>query len=471
MSVFARVWRDEPGNLAVASPETDPDASELQSGSHEVSPDPRVARVRAAMAPGVMSIVFQPVIDLRRGVVAGAEALARFAMEPRRTPDVWFNEAWDVDLGVELELVAIRRALESLDRLPEGAHLAINASPQTLVSPLLDDVLAGVPGHRLIVELTEHAQVDDYGDIKAAIERLRTRGIRLAIDDAGAGFSSLQHILHLRPDLIKLDRSLTQGIDADPVRYALAAALVTFAVSLDAEICAEGVEKDAELAALQHLGIAYGQGYFLGRPLPLPLAAPPKGVWLHENLASVQHSLRPPRGIPRTEPSRLSMRPIGAIAEQNRGLPVGVDASATRPDEAFDRVTRWTSKLLSAPRAMFGLLSMDRPLWKSSVGLPPSFAGTADALACDSICRRVVSANQCVVSLLDGVSYLAVPVYGPGGQPVGALLAVDVPGREWTKEEEHALVELASALLTELEARVSRALSQDLCRTVVRIGG
>jgi hypothetical protein len=120
---------------------------------------------------------------------------------------------------------------------------------------------------------------------------------------------------------------------------------------------------------------------------------------------------------------------------------------------------------------MFGLLSMDRPLWKSSVGLPPSFAGTADALACDSICRRVVSANQCVVSLLDGVSYLAVPVYGPGGQPVGALLAVDVPGREWTKEEEHALVELASALLTELEARVSRALSQDLCRTVVRIGG
>ena len=215
-----------------------------------------------------MSIVFQPVIDLRLGRIAGAEALARFATTPVRTPDLWFNEAWEVGLGVELELIAIRQALASLGSLPEGCHLAINASPETLVSPLLDAVLDGFPGDRLIVELTEHAQVDDYSNVKTATERLRARGIRLAIDDAGAGFSSLQHILHLRPDLIKLDRSLTQGIDGDPVRYALAAALVTFALSLEAEICGEGIEKDAELAALQHLGIAYGQGYFLGCPGP-----------------------------------------------------------------------------------------------------------------------------------------------------------------------------------------------------------
>ena len=263
------------------------------------------------MMSDALTIVFQPVVELRSGIVSGAEALARFAMEPRRTPDIWFNEAWEVGLGIELEISAIRRALASLDRLPESMHLAVNVSPQTLLSPLLHEELAHVSGHRIIVEMTEHARVEDYVAIRRAVDRLRARGVRLAIDDAGAGFSSLQHILHLRPELIKLDRSLTQAIDTDPVRYALAAALVTFAVSLDAQICAEGIEKESELVALQRLGIAYGQGYFLARPGPLPLPAPPPGFWLFQGdgQSPGKPRLRPipmrPARIPSLRPSPI----------------------------------------------------------------------------------------------------------------------------------------------------------------------
>jgi EAL domain-containing protein (putative c-di-GMP-specific phosphodiesterase class I) len=119
---------------------------------------------------------------------------------------------------------------------------------------------------RIVMELTEQVKVDDYPRLSSALTELRLMGVRLAIDDTGAGFASLAHILKLGPDIIKLDRELTCGIDHDPVRRALAAALVTFAAHTGADIIAEGIETAAELEVLQGLGIRYGQGYFLGRP-------------------------------------------------------------------------------------------------------------------------------------------------------------------------------------------------------------
>jgi EAL domain-containing protein (putative c-di-GMP-specific phosphodiesterase class I) len=447
--------------------ETRADESEpslVGSGSHEVAIDQRVTRIRQAMQPGVMGIVFQPVVDLRRGIVAGAEALARFALEPKRTPDVWFNEAWDVDLGVDLEVAAIERALSALSDLPEGTHLAINASPETLVSPILDAALDAVPGHRLIIELTEHAQVDDYDNVKSAIDRLRARGIRLAIDDAGAGFSSLQHILHLRPDLIKLDRSLTTGIDSDPVRYALAAALVTFALSLGAEICAEGIEQDAELAALQHLGIAYGQGYLLGRPLPLPLASPPKGGWLRESgRAEVDRGARPTKGVLpyslRAPPLRRSLRP--AHLEVDLVPPELLDGA---PDEAFDRVTRWVSRLLSVPMVSLSFVEQDREVIKSEVGLP------REKPRGSTPCQHVVQWGRSVLigdmrespsrsPGLDAIgarAYAGVPVTGPDGRAIGTLSVMDTAPRTWTPDDERVLRELAAVLSSELELRARR---------------
>lgn len=231
------------------------------------------ARIRGALNPGGFTVHFQPVVDIRIGSTVGAEALARFSGEPRRSPDVWFNEAWEVGLGIELELVAIERALQQISALPEETYVAVNAAPETLRSAALLEMIARFIPKRVVVELTEHARVDDYRPLLEAIARLRALGVRLSVDDAGAGFASFQHVMLLRPDIIKLDRGLTTQVDRNPVRAALAGAIVTFSNSLGSNICAEGVETVEELATLQKLGVKYGQGYLLARPAPLPLPA------------------------------------------------------------------------------------------------------------------------------------------------------------------------------------------------------
>jgi EAL domain-containing protein (putative c-di-GMP-specific phosphodiesterase class I) len=232
----------------------------------------RVEQVLCGPAPAML---FQPIVDVRSGAVIGMEALARFAAEPRRSPDRWFAEAAEVGLGIELEVTAVRTALAELDNLPSGAYLSVNASPATATSGLLRDVLSEVSGERVVLEVTEHAHVEDYEALGWALDVLRARGTRLAVDDAGAGYAGLQHILRLAPDIIKLDISLTRGLDGDPGKRALASSLVTFAAEIGAVIAAEGVETGDELDTLRELGIANAQGYYLARPGPLPLPARP----------------------------------------------------------------------------------------------------------------------------------------------------------------------------------------------------
>jgi EAL domain-containing protein (putative c-di-GMP-specific phosphodiesterase class I) len=168
-----------------------------------------------------------------------------------------------------LELAAIRKALADLPLLPEDVYLAINASPETLLSEELAVLLEDKPAERIVLELTEHAHVADYSRLLQALRPLRQRGIRLAVDDAGAGYASLQHVLHLQPDLIKLEMSLTRNIDVDLPRRALASALIRFARDTGSRIIAEGVETASELSTLRSLGVEKAQGYFLGRPSPL----------------------------------------------------------------------------------------------------------------------------------------------------------------------------------------------------------
>jgi EAL domain-containing protein (putative c-di-GMP-specific phosphodiesterase class I) len=231
----------------------------------------RQRRIDAAMAPGALTMLFQPVAALATGAVVGAEALARFACEPKRPPDEWFAEADAIGRGVELELAAIAAALDQLDRLPPNVFLALNASPMTAVAPELEDLLARHPGHRLVLELTEHTRVGDYDALLVALARLRARGVRIAVDDTGAGYAGFQHLLELRPHIVKLDTTLTTGIHADPIRRSLAAALVTFANEIGATIIAEGIEVAEELTTLRRIGIPWGQGYHLARPASLPL--------------------------------------------------------------------------------------------------------------------------------------------------------------------------------------------------------
>jgi EAL domain-containing protein (putative c-di-GMP-specific phosphodiesterase class I) len=227
------------------------------------------ARVERILGLGTIRIEFQPVFNLSSGEKVAFEALARFDDEPIRTPDRWFAEAFEVGLGEALELLALDCALRQLPDVPEGCVLCVNVSPVTASSAGFGEVLRNHPLERLVVEITEHASVEDYDALHAALDRAGDGRLRLAVDDAGAGFASLTHILRLRPRAIKLDMSLVRDIDEDPVRRALAAALVQFGREIRSVIVAEGIETAAELACLCDLGIDWGQGYHLGRPAPL----------------------------------------------------------------------------------------------------------------------------------------------------------------------------------------------------------
>ena len=227
-----------------------------------------VEHIREVLSAGGPDIVFQPIVDLRNGGVVGVEALARFQVEPKWSPDFWFGEAWKASLGLELELAALLAALRSaVPLLAKGLRVSVNLSPEAVVSAEFLELLPTLRTNLLLVEITEHAQVDDYDALAQLVGKLRELGGKLAVDDVGAGFASLQHILRLAPDEIKLDVGLTRGIDVDRARRALALGLVSFAAELGCSVVAEGIETREELDTLRSLGVSLGQGFFLGRPV------------------------------------------------------------------------------------------------------------------------------------------------------------------------------------------------------------
>jgi EAL domain-containing protein (putative c-di-GMP-specific phosphodiesterase class I)/CheY-like chemotaxis protein len=215
-----------------------------------------------------MEMHFQPIVELTTRTVVGSEALARFTDDPSRPPNERFQEAAEAGLGVELELTAIRMALAEVGYAPAGTYISVNASQRVAMHPGLLDLLDEAPVERLVVEITEHEAVEDYDALTTSLRVLRARGVRIAIDDAGAGFSSLRHTLRLAPDIVKLDISITRDIDSDRGRRALASAMISFADEMDMAIVAEGVETEAENAVLQELGVPFGQGYLFARPAP-----------------------------------------------------------------------------------------------------------------------------------------------------------------------------------------------------------
>lgn len=230
--------------------------------------------VEAVLAAGGPQLAFQRIVTLADGAVEGYEALARFPALDGATmpPPVWFAAADACGLGRELELSALQAALRALPEVPAGRYLTGNLSPATLVDPGLARLVDAVALDRFVLELTEHAQVSDYDHLAAVLAPLRRRGLRVAVDDAGAGYASLRHVLRLCPDIVKLDASLTRGIDSDPPRRVLTEALVRFAGAQGARVVAEGVGNDRERSTLRQLGVAAGQGYGLGRPALLPAA-------------------------------------------------------------------------------------------------------------------------------------------------------------------------------------------------------
>lgn len=217
-------------------------------------------------------IALQPIMGISKAAPVGFEALTRFRSDPYRPPNVWFEDAQKVGMQVELELCVIASALETLNHLPEHVYLSVNASPKTVQSGQLGRLMQPYDAKRIVLEVTEHEEVEDMESLLDELIALRATGMRLAVDDAGAGYSGLQQIIRLQPDIIKLDISLTTGLDKDVVRRSLASALVGFANETNAKIVAEGIETDGELQALADLGVPLGQGYLLGKPADLKRA-------------------------------------------------------------------------------------------------------------------------------------------------------------------------------------------------------
>ena len=230
-------------------------------------------RLEPVVASGGPLVLLQPIVDLATGTRVGAEALSRFPAGWGRTPDVVFAEAHGVGLGDVLELQALARAAEHLDRV--CGYVAMNVSPATVLTPECAELLRRMPLDRVVLELTEHDAVEDYDRLSAALAPFRAAGLRLAIDDVGAGFSSLRHIVVTAPDVIKLDRSIASGVATDRVLSTLVGSLVTFAHGSGARVVAEGVETADDAAALRALGVDHGQGWHFGRPGPPEALAVP----------------------------------------------------------------------------------------------------------------------------------------------------------------------------------------------------
>lgn len=228
----------------------------------------RDADIRARLLPiisaGGPRVVLQPIVALADGTRVGAEALSRFPEAWGKAPDVVFAEAASIGAGTALELLAFRAAAAHLGQV-EG-YVAINLSPGTLLDPCCGALLAGLPAERVLLELSEHDPVEDYAALSAALAPLRAAGMRLAIDDVGAGFSSLRHILMTAPDVIKLDRSIVDGVSGDQVLATLVRSLVAFAHGCGATVVAEGVETAEDAVTLRRAGVDHGQGWHFGRP-------------------------------------------------------------------------------------------------------------------------------------------------------------------------------------------------------------
>lgn len=211
--------------------------------------------------------VYQPLINLQNLDIAGFEALTRFTASPRKTPDMWFNLARDVCLQSELEIATLSAATAACSNLRENQFISFNLSANSIVEkqPEIVKALKNCQSSA-VIEVTEHEIIEDYKIVNDALKPLRAMGIKLAVDDVGAGFASLKHILSLKPDIIKIDQSIVKNIDLNSDAQAITRAIVSFSQEIKYDVVAEGIETSAELETLKQAKVYLGQGFLLGVP-------------------------------------------------------------------------------------------------------------------------------------------------------------------------------------------------------------
>ncbi|WP_129337598.1 EAL domain-containing protein [Cellulomonas endophytica] len=263
-------------------------------------PAPPVAdpRWRAALdavlrEPARLRLHPQPLVELTTGLVTGYEMLSRFEGPWRAAPDVWFEAAERWGHNATLQAHVLRTALDARADLPPDTFLTVNLDPHLLGEGPVREVLEGTGDlARTVLELTEHSQMVDPVVADRVLEHVRGAGGLLAIDDVGTGYAGLEQMLRLRPDILKLDRVLITGVDADPVKRSLVELLGDLAGRMDAWILGEGIETREELETLIGLGVPLGQGWVLARPQPTMLRALPLELIAHIRRTSARRSLR-----------------------------------------------------------------------------------------------------------------------------------------------------------------------------------
>ncbi len=229
-------------------------------------------QVELVLAERRVSIAYQEINSTKKQPVRHFEALARFNTTPYLPPNVWLDKAESVGLSDAVESLIIKQVLSELTHLKKEfgeCRVSINATPALISSGTLAQLLGEASPKDLIIEVTEHSEIEDYTLFAEALAPLIELGFKVAIDDVGAGFSSLRHILELNASIIKLDMSLVSNIDQDNKKQSLVAALITFGQMSDLTIIAEGVETETEYNQLKRLGIEYFQGFYFSRPTAL----------------------------------------------------------------------------------------------------------------------------------------------------------------------------------------------------------
>lgn len=378
----------------------------------------------------LLRMLYQPILALATGGVAGYEALARFPNTDQGPLDV-FAAAWSAGEGPTLEARALRTAFTA--RRPVGRYLSVNVSPGALeheqVWRALPRDLSGI-----VMEITEQNAESAQG-LDAHVARLRRRGATIAVDDTGAGYAGLTRLMALRPEVIKLDRLLVAGLDHDDAKLSLVEALVRYARRVDSTVVAEGIETLAELEILADLDVTFGQGYALGRPAapwadPTPAAARLCRTSAHEALRGT--------GTGRSPDSDGRLEGLSAWLAAIPNL----DQLAT--------ATTLIAQLLHAHEVLLSVFDPDTASVRGVERHAWSLESRAYALADYPLTARVLTdrvaaqvlagdptadpAEQTLLRELGHGSALLVPVVARG-QTIGLLEAYSRAARTWTRVE------------------------------------
>jgi EAL domain-containing protein (putative c-di-GMP-specific phosphodiesterase class I) len=232
-----------------------------------------MSRISALLESQMLMTAFQPIYGLAERSVVGVEALSRFVSDDGAAAELWFAEAAAVGLGANLEFAALGSAAAAAKSLTGNLFVSLNISPASCLDPRLPELFDHIdlPIDRVVLEMTETVKDEEYPQFISAINPLRDRGLRIAVDDTHSGAGALSRMVHLRPDFLKLGRNVIGDVDNDGIQRALAACLVDFAEQIGTTLVAEGVETAGELKVLTELGISAGQGYLLGRPSVRPI--------------------------------------------------------------------------------------------------------------------------------------------------------------------------------------------------------